>query len=107
MPQVTFISPDGAETVVHAPDGSTALEAAQANGVPMLGTCGGSMVCATCHVMVTGASRGLVPPRGDDEAVTLELAFGATGDSRLACQLRLAPAQEGLVIHLAPTMLWA
>ena len=104
MTRVTFITPDGDETIVDATPGGSLLEAAQWNGVPMLGTCGGSMVCATCHVMISGDCKALVPPPSDDEAGTVELAYGATADSRLACQITVCDALEGLVVRLAPTM---
>ena len=107
MPRVVFITVDSRAHPVEAKAGSTVLEAAQASGVPMLGTCGASMVCATCHVMIDAAGRAGLPPPSEDEEDTLDLAFGVTSDSRLGCQVHLSDSMEGVEIRLAPTMLSA
>jgi len=102
--RVTFITVDGRRAEAQAKAGSTILEAAHANDIPMLGTCGASMVCATCHVMIGADARAHLPPPTEDEEDTLDLAFGVTGDSRLGCQVRLTDALDGIEIRLAPTM---
>ncbi|MDB5870371.1 MAG: ferredoxin [Polaromonas sp.] len=104
MIRVTFITPDDKETVVAARAGDSLLEAAQSSDVPMLGTCGGSMICATCHVMIGGAAKLRIPPPGEEEIDVLELAFGVTDDSRLACQVRVCEMLDGAVVRLAPKM---
>jgi len=107
MPHITFIAPGGERTPVEVPSGTTILEAAHANGVGLLGTCGGSMVCGTCHVMISAADRAKLPPPSEDEEDTLDLAFGVTADSRLGCQITLTEEMEGMEIRLAPTALTA
>jgi ferredoxin len=105
MPRVTFVTLDGLRLAVDCPTGSTILEAASASGVPMLGTCGGSMICATCHVKISAADRARLPAPSEDEEDTLDLAFGVTADSRLGCQVKLSDAMDGIDICLAPTAL--
>jgi 2Fe-2S ferredoxin len=105
MPHVTFIAPSGERTPVEVPHGMTILEAAHANGVGLPGTCGGSMVCATCHVMICAADRAKLPPPSENEEDTLDLAFGVTDDSRLGCQVTLTDELEGMDIRLAPKVL--
>lgn len=104
MPRVTFIEMEGGQRDVEVPAGTTVLEAARAHDLPITGTCGGSMVCATCHVMLAAEDRAKLPPPSEDEEDTLDLAFGVTGDSRLGCQIRLSDATDGIRIRLTSTM---
>ena len=104
MPKVLFLQMDGIERLVDVPAGTTILEAAKANDLPMVGTCGGSMVCATCHVMIAADDRARLPPPTEDEEDTLDLAFNVTGDSRLGCQIRLTEELDGIRIRLTSTM---
>ena len=103
MPKVTF-QMDGEQREIDVATGTTVLEAARAHDLPITGTCGGSMVCATCHVMIAAADRAKLPPPSEDEEDTLDLAFGVTADSRLGCQIRLTDAADGICIRLTSTM---
>lgn len=105
MPSITFITVDGRRWLAQVKAGSTVLEAAQSHNVPMLGTCGGSMVCGTCHVKIPAHARAHLAPPSEDEEDTLDLAFGVCSDSRLGCQVKIADALEGAEITLAPTMM--
>jgi 2Fe-2S ferredoxin len=78
MPKVTFLEMDGDQREIEVVAGTTVLEAARAHDLPITGTCGGSMVCATCHVMIAAADRAKLPPPSEDEEDTLDLAFGVT-----------------------------
>jgi ferredoxin len=104
MPKVVFLQMDGTERALQVPAGTTILEAAKANDLPMVGTCGGSMVCATCHVMIDAHDRAKLPSPSEDEEDALDLAFGVTSDSRLGCQIRLTDELEGTRIRLTSTM---
>ena len=49
--QVIWKLPDGSEISAQVSDGTNMMEAAVANNVPnVIGECGGSLACATCHV---------------------------------------------------------
>jgi ferredoxin len=104
MLRVLFLQLDGTERPIDVPSGTTILEAAKANDLPIVGTCGGSMVCATCHVMIDGPDRAKLPPPSEDEEDALDLAFGVTADSRLGCQIHLADELDGIRIRLTSTM---
>lgn len=91
MTTVRFLR-NGAETAVEAPPGARLLDVAQAAGQPLEGTCGGQMACGTCHVAIGRADRARIPAAGPDEEDMLDLVHGATGGSRLACQV---PVPEG------------
>lgn len=102
MPDITLIEADGTEHGFEAPDGVSAMQAATGFGVPgILADCGGSASCGTCHVMVDAAWHDRLPPPEPHERLVLETtAVPATPASRLACQIRLTPALQGLVLRL-------
>ena len=75
------------------------MELCKAYGLPVEGTCGGMALCASCHVYVLSDHELNTP--SDDEEDMLDQAFFVQPNSRLGCQLRLAPDLEGLVVQLA------
>ena len=100
MIQVTFIATDGTERIASAKDGDILLDVAQADGQPLEGTCEGQMACSTCHVIVAADDFAKLPPAVEEEEDMLDLAFGATRTSRLACQIVLTPALDGLTVKM-------
>jgi ferredoxin len=98
--RVRFIGTDGAEREVAAYDGDVLLDVAQADGQPLEGTCEGQMACSTCHVIVTPEDFDRLPPAVEEEEDMLDLAIGATRTSRLACQIVLTPALDGLTVRM-------
>ncbi len=61
------------------------LDVALAGQVRLTHDCGGSGACTTCHVVVRGGWENL-SRMGADEEDRLDLAWGLTARSRLACQ---------------------
>jgi ferredoxin len=100
MIRVTFVGTDGARRTVEAAEGDTLLAAGQHDGQPLEGTCEGQMACATCHVVVEPADFARLPPASADEEDMLDLAPAATRTSRLACQIRLSAALDGLTVRI-------
>ncbi|MGM4914956.1 2Fe-2S iron-sulfur cluster-binding protein [Rhizobium sp. 768_B6_N1_8] len=102
MTKINFISHDGKETAVEAADGDNVMRAALANDVDgIVGECGGSMMCATCHCYVDEVWTDAVGDRTDGEADMLEsAACSVRATSRLSCQIRIRPELDGLVIRL-------
>lgn len=94
-----FIAPDGGATNATGVEGERLLDAAQRAGQPLEGTCDGDMACATCHVIVAAEDFARLPPASADEEELLDLAYAATRHSRLACQIRLTAALDGLTVH--------
>ena len=97
---VRFIARDGTVRVVAAAPGDRLLDAAQADGQPLEGTCEGHLACATCHVIVDPGDVARLPPASEDEEDMLDLAPGATRTSRLACQIRLTDSLDGLTVRI-------
>jgi ferredoxin, 2Fe-2S len=102
MPDLLFIHPDGREEGFEAADGITLMQAATGYGIDaIVAECGGSAVCATCHVYIDDAWLGRLPPPDDNERALLDVAAAERRPgSRLSCQIRLGPELQGLKVHL-------
>lgn len=96
---------DGSQHTVQGRIGRSLMQAALDAGLDgMAADCGGSLSCATCHIIVAADWLGLLPPADADEAAMLEMtAAPAEPGSRLACQLKLAPPLNGLRARLPAT----
>jgi ferredoxin, 2Fe-2S len=103
MPKITFSEPDGTRREVDARLGESAMQAATRNGIEgIIGECGGSCICATCHCYVDQAWRQHIGPPGQAEAELLEFeAHSVRPESRLACQIMVTNALGGLVLKVA------
>lgn len=103
MAKIHVTDREGRKLVLEARDGLTLMEPLRdiPDGIEAL--CGGMCSCSTCHVFVEPKWAAGLPPPKDDE---LELLEGSEcyrkGESRLACQVRVSPAVEGLVLTVAP-----
>jgi 2Fe-2S ferredoxin len=98
---VTFISADGSKHAVDANPGYTLMEAAIWNDVPGIDAeCGGNCACATCHVFIAENWMDRVPPANDLERELLEALESCQPTSRLSCQIKIAPALDGLVVSV-------
>lgn len=74
------------------------------SNIYLLGACGGSCACSTCHVIVEDPDvYDKLDEPDDDENDMLDLAFGLTETSRLGCQVKMSPEIDGLVVKL-PSM---
>lgn len=100
MIRVRFIGPDGTVQEARGAEGARLLDIAQAAGQPLEGTCDGDMACATCHVVVDPADFPRLPAAREEEEELLDLAYNATRTSRLACQIKLTTALDGLAVRV-------
>lgn len=101
MPLVSYIAADGTRHDVDVEEGWSVMEGAVKNGVPGIdGDCGGSCACATCHIFVAPEWRAVTGERTEAEAEMLEFAENVVESSRLACQIPITGALDGLVVHL-------
>ena len=98
MIRVRFTGVDGSIQETRGSEGARLLDVAQANGQPLEGTCDGDMACATCHVIIHPDYFDRLPPASEEEEELLDLAYEATRTSRLACQIRLSAALDGLTV---------
>jgi ferredoxin, 2Fe-2S len=102
MTQITFVEAHGGETTLDVPDGWTLMQAATANGVDgILGECGGSCACATCHCYVDELLMAVLPPPSEGELGMLDnVAAERRPTSRLACQIKASAAMAGARVTL-------
>ncbi|MFN4080570.1 MAG: 2Fe-2S iron-sulfur cluster-binding protein [Saprospiraceae bacterium] len=93
------------EGVEHALDAPTdmnmnLMELCKSYELPVLGTCGGMALCASCQVYVL--SDHPLPEPTDDELAMLDQALHVRDNSRLGCQIKIAENIDGLRVALAP-----
>jgi 2Fe-2S ferredoxin len=102
MGRVTYIEFNGTIHTVVIEDGTSLMRGAVSNGIPGIDAdCGGSCACATCHVHVDAAWTTVVgAPASEAEAELLQLAPEVRDNSRLACQIKMRPELDGVVVHL-------
>jgi 2Fe-2S ferredoxin len=87
--------------------GTSVMMAAVAQDIDgIVAECGGSLMCATCHVYVDEAFDDRLPEMSPDEDEMLEAAAcERLPNSRLSCQLVLSEELDGLVVRLPETQL--
>jgi 2Fe-2S ferredoxin len=102
MPSINLIHPDGRHERVDASEGESAMMAATRHGIAgIVAECGGNAMCATCHVYVDEDWLGRLPVMADEEDALLDgTAAERLTNSRLSCQIRIAPDLDGLVLRL-------
>ena len=104
MVQLIFRTIEGAETTVEGHEGESLMQAAVRNRVPGIeAACGGSMVCGTCHVYVAESWFSALAPASAMEAEMHEYGVHVEANSRLACQIAVTPALEGLTVTTPPS----
>lgn len=75
------------------------MEILKASEYEILATCGGMALCATCHVEIKAGFDDL-PEVSDQEMDMLDTLPDSDSNSRLACQLHLTNANDGLSMRI-------
>jgi ferredoxin, 2Fe-2S len=102
MTQITFVEASGQSTTLDLADGWSLMQGATTNGVDgIVGECGGSCACATCHCYIDDLLAKVLPPPAPGELDMLDnVAAERRPNSRLACQIKVSAAMNGAVVHL-------
>jgi ferredoxin, 2Fe-2S len=102
MPKITYIENNGTEHQVDLPMGATIMEGAIQNDVKgVIAECGGSCMCATCHIYVDEQFLDLLPEMEEEENEMLEAANAPRqNNSRLGCQVRVSKAMDGIIVRI-------
>jgi ferredoxin, 2Fe-2S len=105
MPKVTYVSYDGKSTTLDVPLGTSVMQAAVLHGLDgIVAECGGSCMCATCHVYVQEDQLSKLPEMELGEDAMLDgTASPRKPNSRLSCQLVMTPEMNGLVVNTPET----
>ncbi len=101
MADITFFveEPDGQRTPIEVPTdmGLSLMEVLKGSDYPILATCGGMALCATCHIELL---EGHANDPTDAELDMLDTLFNTTEQSRLSCQIRISELSHGAVLRL-------
>jgi len=61
------------------------------------GACEGTLACSTCHIILDSENYKTLPEPVEEENDMLDLAYGLTPTSRLACQIKVEPRMKDWV----------
>ena len=103
--KATWILADGREITADVKPGLTLMEAAVAADVPgVIGECGGSLSCATCHVVVADPwAPATGTPSNFEDAMLDATEADRTNHSRLSCQITMSQVLDGIILHVPQT----
>ncbi|WP_299850853.1 2Fe-2S iron-sulfur cluster-binding protein [uncultured Roseovarius sp.] len=97
MLTISFIDTAKKKHEVETQVGVTLMEAAKAKAIPGIDAdCGGSCACGTCAVSFSDEWKHLLDGRSKEEEDMLEFSVETPGNCRLACQITLTEAMNGL-----------
>lgn len=99
MPKITFSHPGGDVSIIDAQVGDSVMETAVRNGVDgIVAECGGSLSCATCHVICDADEfAALAPMEEMEDEMLWGTAVDRTDTSRLSCQIKVI---DGMDLHV-------
>jgi ferredoxin, 2Fe-2S len=101
MPKITYVEHNGTRHVVEVASGLSVMRGAIDNGVPGIDAdCGGNCACATCHIFIGPEWAAKAGGQGEMEADMLSFAAATQPESRLACQITVTAALDGLVVSM-------
>ena len=103
MAGIVVVDRDGVEHEVEAKEGVSLMETLRDLDYGSPAICGGMCSCATCHVFVDEAWVDRLPKQMSDERdMVKDLSCYNPRTSRLACQIPLTAALEGIKVTIAP-----
>lgn len=105
MVKITYVDLSGEAITLELPQGWSLMQGAVANGIDgIIGECGGSCVCATCHCYIDESRIQELEPASDDELELLSsVAAERRSNSRLACQIKATLSLDGLLVTVPDT----
>jgi 2Fe-2S ferredoxin len=103
MPTIHLTRRDGRQLAIDAAPGQSLKDALKGAGIEeILGLCGGFASCGTCHVYIAEDWLDGLPDMRADERELLGYSDWRQDNSRLACQIPLTQALDGLCVAVAP-----
>eukprot|EP01063_Lacrimia_lanifica_P029048 TRINITY_DN4372_c0_g1_i1.p3 TRINITY_DN4372_c0_g1~~TRINITY_DN4372_c0_g1_i1.p3 ORF type:complete len:114 (+),score=51.23 TRINITY_DN4372_c0_g1_i1:55-396(+) len=97
--QCFFDTADG-RVAVTGQVGQSLMEAGKGGGVDIEAACDGECACCTCHCFVEEPFLSQLPERSEDEEDMLDMAPDLQDNSRLACQITLTEALDGITVKM-------
>ena len=93
---VQIVDRDGKLINAKAKIGTNMLDVVLDNKIDIdgFGACEGTLACSTCHVILDSENYKTLPEPVEEENDMLDLAYGLTPTSRLACQIVVEPRMK-------------
>lgn len=95
---ISVVDKSGVEHLVEADNDMSLMEVLRPLDIGIEGECEGSLACATCHVWVAEEWLQLLGTLSEAEEDMLDSAFLVRPNSRLCCQIKVAPQLQGLKV---------
>ncbi len=94
---------DGSAHELPGRERASLMEIIRQAGLSVEALCGGSCMCATCHVYIDDTWLARLDPPHENETMTLEEeGVEVRPNSRLACQIRWREELSGIRLTVAP-----
>ena len=101
MVKINFLDKNDNLRVIEASIGSSLLEVSKKNNINLEGSCGGEMICSTCHVYILSNHLKKLKKQTKEEIEILALTSNLKKNSRLACQIKITNKLSGLIFSIA------
>jgi 2Fe-2S ferredoxin len=104
MPLIKYINHKGGIFEAEVASGTSVMQGAVDNMIDgIVGECGGSCSCATCHVYIADGWMDKLTPPDPMEKDMLECVLEPRESSRLSCQVVVTDALDGLEVEMPAT----
>jgi 2Fe-2S ferredoxin len=103
--EINVTDQNGVVHKIDAEPGVSLMLAIREAGLLIKAECGGCCLCATCHVYVADDWQRHLPLKSEEEDMTLSEGCEILDSSRLACQIEMTTALDGLTVSIAPNYL--
>ena len=100
MAKITYVELSGKKHIIEVPNGLSLMEIARDHDLGIEGTCGGSISCCTCHIVIDKKWFEITGPPNPDEEDMLDLAVDLQPTSRLGCQIEMSELLDGLIVTI-------
>jgi ferredoxin len=101
MIKIKHIDKKGNQKLINANKGLSLLEVSKNNNINLEGSCGGEMLCSTCHVYILSNHISKLKKKTQEEKEILALTENLKKNSRLACQIERTSNLDGLIFCIA------
>ena len=101
MVKINFLDNNNNLKEIEANENSSLLEVSKKNNINLEGSCGGEMLCSTCHIYILSNHIDKLKKQNDEEKEILALTKNLKKISRLACQIKITNKLKGLIFSVA------
>ena len=101
MIKINFLDNNNNLKEIKANNGSSLLEVSKKNNINLEGSCGGEMLCSTCHVYILSNHIKKLKKQTIEEKEILALTNNLKKNSRLACQVEFKKEYNNITVTIA------